>query len=450
MPPLDTIVAISTPPGRGGLGIVRLSGPDPRSIAAPFLRFAATHVWSPWRAALAELLDGEGQVIDKALVTWFAAPHSYTGEDVLEISCHGSPVVLLQAVRQAMENGARAAEPGEFTLRAFLNGKVDLPRAEAVHDLIQATTLHQARVAARQMHGSVSHSISPVKAQVIELIALLEAGIDFADDDVSVASPAEILRRIALIRDPLEKLTRSFAYGRYVHDGFTLAIAGRPNVGKSSLFNALLGQDRAIVTPIAGTTRDTVSESFDLEGIPVRLVDTAGVRESDDTVESLGIERTWRTIADADITLLVVDSSAPLHEQDMELLNRASELGRSMIVLNKIDLPNLSGDVEGAHRVSATAGEGIAELRKAIVDALAPGSATGAEGVLITTARHQLLLSESLEAIRNAERAVGFGLPHELLLLDCYAALRPLDELSGATTADDILNRIFSTFCIGK
>jgi tRNA modification GTPase len=447
---MDTIVAISTPPGRGGLGVVRLSGPDPRSTAAPFLRFPAAHAWSPRQADLGELLDAEGGVIDQVLATWFAAPNSYTGEDVLEISCHGSPVVLRHAVRMAMENGARAAEPGEFTLRAFLNGRIDLPRAEAVHDLIQATTLHQARLAARQMYGSVSHSVSPIKAQVVELIALLEAGIDFADDDVSVAPPAEILRRIALIRDPLEKLTRTFGYGRYVHDGFTLAIAGRPNVGKSSLFNALLGQDRAIVTPIAGTTRDTVSESFDLEGIPVRLVDTAGVRDSDDTVESLGIERTWRAIADADITLIVIDASEPLQEQDEALLKRAAEMGRSLIVLNKIDLPSQSLEVVGSHRVSAVEGDGIAELRKVILEVLAPGSTTGSEAVLITTARHERLLSESLEAVLNAERAIGFGLPHEMLLLDFYAALRPLDELSGATTADEILNRIFSTFCIGK
>lgn len=450
MPPFDTIVAISTPPGAGGLGVVRLSGPDPRALAGAFLRFAPEHAWTPWRAALAQVVDRSEATIDQALVTWFAAPRSYTGEDVLEISCHGSPVVLREVVRMALANGARAAEPGEFTLRAFLNGRIDLPRAEAVHDLIRSTTLHQARVAARQMHGSVSHSIAPIKAQVIELIALLEAGIDFAEDDVSVAPAEEILRRLALIRSPLEELTRSFGYGRYVRDGFTLAVAGRPNVGKSSLFNALLGHDRAIVTPIAGTTRDTISESLEMEGIPVWLVDTAGVRISDDLVESLGIERTWRAIADADITVVVIDSSEPLTPQDEELLGRATEQGRSVVVLNKSDLPRRVGEVEGALEVSALTGEGVGELRSHILEVLAPGSHIGAEDTLITTVRHERLLSESLEAIQNAERAVGFGLPHEMLLLDCYAALRPLDALSGATTADDILNRIFSTFCIGK
>lgn len=450
MPRFDTIVAISTPPGVGGLGIVRLSGPDPRSVASAFLRFRTAHTWEPWRVAMADLIDDCGAVIDQVLVSWFAAPRSYTGEDVLEISCHGSPVVLRHAVRMALQNGARAAEPGEFTLRAFLNGRIDLPQAEAVHDLIRATTLHQARVAARQLNGSVSTSVAPIKAELVELIALLEAGIDFADDDVSVAPPEEILRRLALIQAPLKKLARSFGYGKYVREGFTLAIAGRPNVGKSSLFNALLGQERAIVTPVAGTTRDTVSESLEIEGIPVRLVDTAGVRSSADMVESLGIERTWKAIADSDITLVVIDSSMPLDAQDEDLLGKAEAQGHSLVVLNKCDLPSRMDLPGNMLRASALTGEGIPELRRAIVELLAPGSESGPEGALITSARHERLLSESLEAVQNADRAVGVGLPHELVLLDCYAALRPLDALSGATTADDILNRIFSTFCIGK
>ena len=248
----------------------------------------------------------------------------------------------------------------------------------------------------------------------------------------------------------MSKLAKSFGYGRYVHDGFTLAIVGKPNVGKSSLFNALLQQDRAIVTALPGTTRDTVSESIDIEGIPVRLVDTAGVRSSEDIIESMGIERTWKAMADSDVTLVVFDGSQPLTEEDSRLWQSALQQGHCIAVLNKSDLPRLAVEESQAVAVSALTGEGIPHLRRAILAVLAPEAAEGNSGELITTARHELLLSESLEALANAGRAVEFGLPHEMLLLDCYAALRPLDALTGATTADDILNHIFSTFCIGK
>src|SRR5205823_14611509 len=245
-----------------------------------------------------------------------AAPRSYTSEDVIEIACHGAPVVLHHCLDRAVRAGARLAEPGEFTLRAFLNGRLDLPQAEAVRDLIEATTLYQARVAAQQVSGSVSRRIAPLKEQLLERIALLEAGIDFAEDDVSVAPAAEILRRLAPILDGVRRLAASFQYGGLVRQGLTLAIVGRPNVGKSSLFNRLLEQDRAIVTEIPGTTRDLVSEATSLEGIPVRLVDTAGIRDSKELVESLGIERSYQAMADADLTLLVVDASTDMTEED--------------------------------------------------------------------------------------------------------------------------------------
>jgi len=277
----DTIVAISTPAGRGGLGIVRISGADARAIADKILRFPHGHTWNSWTAALAELADTQGKTIDQVVVTFFARPRSYTAEDVIEISCHGAPVVLRYAVERAMAEGARLAEPGEFTLRAYVNGRIDLPQAEAVRDLIEATTLYQARIAAQQMEGSVSRRLGPLKEQLLELISLLEAGIDFAEDDVSVASAEEILRRLQPIHCGLERLAASFAYGNIVRSGLTLAIVGRPNVGKSSLFNRLLEQDRAIVTDIPGTTRDLVSEVAAIHGIPVKLVDTAGIRESE-------------------------------------------------------------------------------------------------------------------------------------------------------------------------
>ena len=450
MPTLDdTIAAISTPPGRSGLGMVRLSGKSAREICEKLLRFSADHQWSPWTARLAELIDESGSEIDHVIVTYFAAPRSYTGEDLIELSCHGSPVVLRFCLERLCAAGARLAEPGEFTLRAYLHGRIDLPQAEAVRDLIESTTLYQARVAAQQVEGSVSRRIRPVKDQLLELIALLEAGIDFAEDDVSIATAEEILVRIDPIEEALSALIATFDYGKLVHSGITLAIVGRPNVGKSSLFNRLLEQDRAIVTDIAGTTRDTVSEVAAISGIPVKFVDTAGIRPGQDLVETLGIERSYRAMADADLTLVVVDASAPLEAEDRELIRRAGEQGKFLVAANKCDLPRRA-EQPGALPVSALRGDGVEALRNGIVETLAPRGRLEQEGGFITSLRHEQLLKESREALEQARNATALGIPHEMLLLDLYAALRPIDAITGATTADDILNRIFSTFCIGK
>jgi len=435
----DTIVAISTPPGRGGIGVIRLSGAEARNIASKILKFSDDFSWRPWTAALAELQD-----VDQVVVTFFAAPRSYTAEDVVEIACHGSPVVLRFALERACEQGARLAEPGEFTLRAYINGRVDLSQAEAVRDLIAATTLYQARIATQQTAGSVSRRLQPVKEQLLQLITLLEAGIDFAEDDIGFAPASQIDVLICPILDALKALIASFAYGKLVHEGFTLAIVGRPNVGKSSLFNRLLEQDRAIVTDIPGTTRDLVSETASMEGIPVKFVDTAGIRQGQDTVETLGIERSYQAMADADLTLVVIDASTPLGPEDEALISRAQ--GKMLVVANKCDL----GPAHRGLPVSALTGEGIPELRRAIVDAIAPRGQIEQEGGFITSLRHEQLLRESQEALQQALTANGLGIPHEMLLLDLYAALRPIDAITGATTADDILNRIFSTFCIGK
>jgi tRNA modification GTPase len=445
----DTIVAIATPPGRAGLGIVRLSGAQARAIAAKFLVPAE---WRPWQAHLAQLLDAQGHAIDQVVVTFFAAPRSYTAEDVVEIACHGSPIVLRHAVQRALDGGARLAEPGEFTLRAFLNARIDLPQAEAVRDLIDATTLYQARIAAQQVDGSVSRRVAPLKEPLVELIALLEAGIDFAEDDVSVAPAEEILRRLAPILEGTRQLAGSFQYGGLVRQGLTLAIVGRPNVGKSSLFNRLLEQDRAIVTETPGTTRDLVSETASIGGIPVKLCDTAGIRQTAERVESLGIERSYQAMADADLTLVVVDLAQPITAEDESLIARAG--GRALVVGNKSDL------ARGAERwpgrwpalisVSALTGEGIAELRDAILEAVAPKGVFERETGFITSLRHEQLLRESAAYLEKACAAVRSSTPHEMLLLDLYGALRPFDAITGATTADDILNRIFSTFCIGK
>ena len=449
MNPNDTIVAVSTPPGRGGLGIVRISGRDAREIALGILRFPKPPDWIPWTAALAELPDASGEAVDQVVVTFFEKPRSYTAEDVVEISCHGSPVILRHAVERACQAGARLAEPGEFTLRAFLNGRIDLPRAEAVRDLIESTTLYQARIAARQAEGSVSRRIAPLKSQLIDLIALLEAGIDFAEDDISVASAADLLARIEPASAGIARLIRSFDYGKLVHEGLKLAIVGRPNVGKSSLFNRLLDQDRSIVTEIPGTTRDLVSETASLDGLPVKLFDTAGIRTGEGLVETLGIERSFQAMADADLTLVVIDLSAPLDADDVALIERAESQGRRILVGNKCDLPRraeLPGELAA---VSSLTGDGIDALRRAIREAAAPAGLEHEPG-FITSIRHAALLQECLASLEKARDAVTHAVPHEMLLLDLYAALQSLDEITGATTADDILNRIFSTFCIGK
>jgi tRNA modification GTPase len=445
----DTIVALATPLGRGGLGIVRLSGPESIAICERTLRFHIEPYWKSWSSQIAELVDATNSTVDQVVVSFFGKPRSYTAEDVVEICCHGSPVVLRLCVDRALWAGARLAEPGEFTLRGYLNGRVDLPQAEAVRELIDATTLYQARVAAQQMEGSVSRRIRPLKEQLVELISLLEAGIDFAEDDISVATPDEVIRRLQPIHRGIRDLIDSFHSGRLVFQGFTLAIVGRPNVGKSSLFNRLLEQDRAIVTEIPGTTRDTVSETTSLEGIPVKLVDTAGIRESHDIVESLGIERSHEAIADADLTLLVLDLAQPLAPEDEQLIAKLDDR-RPLLVGSKADLPRELHAASELIAVSAVTGAGIDELRQAVLRRLAPDGLVTPESGSITSLRHANLLRESLEALEHAQRAVEFSIPHEMLLLDLYAALQPLDAITGATTADDILNRIFSTFCIGK
>ncbi len=444
----DTIVAVSTPPGRGGIGVVRISGAAAQRVAA-----ALTERAGPWRARrvqLAALVDEQGRAVDRILTTFFPAPRSYTGEDVVELSCHGSPAVLRHALERSMACGARLAEPGELTLRAFRNGRLDLSQAEAVRDLIESTTVYQARVATQQIEGGLSRRLAGIKAELLELIALLEAGIDFAEDDIEVAPDAELARRLELVRAPVARLVESFRYGKVVHGGVTLAILGRPNVGKSSLFNRLLERDRAIVTPVAGTTRDVISEVAQIDGLPVKLLDTAGIRASADVVEAEGVERSWEALADADVVLAVVDLSEPLENVDRELIERARASGRALVAGNKVDLPrhaNLEGD---ALEVSAVTGAGLDHLRSAIRDIAAPEPEGGIENGLLTNLRHEQLLRECLSFLERAGQAIESGAPHEMLLLDLYSSLRPLDAVTGATSVDDILDGIFSTFCIGK
>ena len=456
-PPTETIAAISSPPGRGGIGIVRLSGPLATSIAAQLV--ALRQPLEHGRARLADVLDRpatEDQSatarIDEAVVTFFRAPNSYTADDLVEIAAHGSPVVLDLLLRRALELGARLAEPGEFTQRAFLAGRLDLTQAEAVRDLIDAQTLTQARQAASQMGGSLSRRVAPIKQSLVELIALLEAGIDFAEDDIDVTPRQEIARHIEELAPPLAKLEASFSLGRIVHDGLTLAIVGRPNAGKSSLFNRLVERDRAIVTATPGTTRDTVSERISLDGIPLELVDTAGLRESHEEAEQMGVVRSREALADAGLVLVVLDATLPLNEEERNLL--AAVRGRpALVAINKTDLAapaSSASELNGLPAVatSALTGEGIPALRERIL-ALASGGASSEPGML-TSLRHHQAVTTGLRAINDAATANTSNIPHEMILLDHYRALWALDSLTGQTTSDDILNLIFSTFCIGK
>src|SRR3984957_9947392 len=358
----DTIVAIATPPGRGGIGVVRLAGPQALAIAGPLLRLK--HKIEPGRAVFGELIDPDVKErdirIDEVVVTYFANPHSYTTDDIIEISAHGSPVVLRHIVEMSLARGARLAEAGEFTMRAFLNGRIDLTQAEAVRDLIDSQTLYQAKVAAQQLEGALSNRLQPIKQKLVELIAVLEAGIDFAEDDISVLQDSIILERIAAVRSPLDQLAASFAYGKLVHQGLTLAIVGRPNVGKSSLFNRLVERERAIVTATPGTTRDLVSETVAIGGIPIQLVDTAGIRHSLDEAESIGIRKSMEALADADLVLVVLDASEGETAEDAGLLRQAEN--RPMIAVgNKCDL-GTSRDwlAASGHKIltSADTGEG--------------------------------------------------------------------------------------------
>jgi tRNA modification GTPase len=482
----DTIVAIATPPGRGGIGVVRIAGPEARAIAAPMLRLK--HELEPGRAVFGELVEpcgagalarreagsgaqaeeqkqragppaphlsshNQGQRIDEVVVTYFAAPHSYTTDDIIEISAHGSPVVLRHVIELALAHGARLAEPGEFTMRAFLNGRIDLTQAEAVRDLIESQTLYQAKVAAQQLDGALSRRLQPIKQKLVELIALLEAGIDFAEDDVSVLPAEQILDHISAIRPPLEQLAASFAYGKLVHEGLTLAIVGRPNVGKSSLFNRLVESDRAIVTATPGTTRDPVTETVALGGIPVNLVDTAGIRRALDEAEDIGIRKSMEALADADLVLVVLDSSEPAGAEDFRLLELVAQR-TAILVENKSDKISSQFSVPSSQlrrvRVSALTAEGIPELRAEIVRQAGGESEGSRETGFLTNTRHQGLVRDSLAGLDAAENAVRSKVPHEMVLLDLYGALRPLDGITGATTSDDILNLIFSRFCIGK
>jgi tRNA modification GTPase len=457
----ETIVALATPLGRSGIGVIRLSGDDALSLA---VQLGGSDEWAPRprRQYLRALRDiDSGEILDEALVTYFRTPNSFTGEDVVEISCHGSPVLLRLVIDACLRLGARMAEPGEFSLRALANGRIDLTEAEAIRDLIDAQTATAVRQSVRQMRGELSQALQPLKVDLLNVIVVLESALEFVEDDLPDVQLQSVIRNLTQIRAELARLAGTFEAGHLVRDGLRVIIAGRPNAGKSSIFNALLGSERAIVTEVAGTTRDQLHERLTIGGIPVSLVDTAGLRETQDMVESIGVDRARAAMADADLVVVIIDAAAEFTSEDREILSSVADL-RHIVVLNKIDkLPPGELDRVAEHidlvsrnkisitSVSAKTGEGLQELKRAMLDPFSLEDVTNA-GFLVTDARHHDLLVRSADEIGHSLEQIELGLSEEIVLIGLHNALRFLGEITGETNTEEMLTRIFSTFCIGK
>jgi tRNA modification GTPase len=441
-----TIAAIATPPGRGGIGVVRVSGAD----LANFAERLIGRVPMPRRAERAVFRDATGREIDDGLALYFPAPRSYTGDDVLELHGHGGPVVMQMLLRRCLELGARVAEPGEFTRRAFLADKLDLAQAEAVADLIDAATESAARCAVRSLKGDFSEAIHALEAQLVELRMLVEATLDFPEEEIDPLDRASARERLARVAGGVERALSQARQGSLLRTGLQVVLAGQPNVGKSSLLNRLAGEERAIVTSVPGTTRDTVREAIQIGGVPLNIVDTAGLRDTADEVERLGIERTWREIERADLLLLVVDARVGISREDEAVVAKLPERLRRVVVHNKIDLAGRAADVkhgaDGEHvYLSATTGEGIDRLRETLL-ALA-GFESREEDLFMARERHLDALRRAREHLADAERAFGRA---ELFAEELRLAHHVLQEITGEFTADDLLGEIFSRFCIGK
>jgi tRNA modification GTPase len=441
----DTIVAIATPPGRGGIGVVRLSGPDARAIAAMLRGSDAT--LEP-RHATFSTIRATGQSIDHAVITLFPAPHSYTGDDVVEISAHGSPVVLKAIVGTAVANGARLAEPGEFTLRAFLNSRVDLTQAEAVADLIDAVTPLQARAAFDQLEGTLTDRITVIDATLFDLIARLEASVDFPEEGYHFVESGELVRALDDLLAQVSGLLADGRRGRMIREGLQIAIVGKPNVGKSSLFNALAGSARAIVTSTPGTTRDLITETVDVNGVRVTLVDSAGLRATDDAVEAAGVDLARGAMRIADAIIVVIDGSSPLDEIDVQILRETAGAKR-VVVANKSDIRE---EVRGGFLpVSAKTGAGLDRLRGELTGVLDVDAVR--DQPAITNLRHVLLVEQAHHALTRARTAVaerGTAVSEEFVLADLQDARNAFEEISGRRAPEDLLAHIFARFCVGK
>ena len=458
----DTIVAIGTPHGRGAISIIRLSGRKARKILdTVFLPAGRRNNIQDRKICYGRLIDPTTKtIIDHVMVTFLSHPRTYTGEDMGEISFHGSPVLAGQILEIVCSQGARLAHPGEYTMRAFLNGKLDLTQAEAVRDLIESRTIYQAQVAERQLEGSVSKKIKPLKDTLIEIISTFETSVEFSDQDIELDNFSSTIEKLCYLRDELNILIKGFDFGRIVKQGFTMAITGVPNVGKSSLFNRFLGVDRAIVTETAGTTRDLLREEANIEGIPITFIDTAGIRHSEDLVEKIGVQRSYTAMAEADIILHVIDISTDLTEHDIGILEKMRSEG-VIIALNKADLKEKLGEEEIKKNlrcknipiltVSAKTGKGFNELSHTILEMVTPSaSSVPPPNMIIANLRQQECIKNAKDAIESAIEAFKKNLSEEFILVHLYEGLKKFNDLTGETTVGDILKKIFSTFCIGK
>jgi tRNA modification GTPase len=469
----DTICAIATPVGEGGIGIVRLSGPQALAVASRFVRLRSGRLLSSVSSHTLHLADlvipvsdkqnGATTVhdrppvislLDEALVVYMKAPRSFTAEDVVEIQSHGGGLVLGIVCKVCIEAGARMAEPGEFTKRAFLNGRLDLSQAEAVLDTIKATSSSGLLVAQRQLRGDLTREVEQARSSLLMVLAHVEAGIDFVDEDISFLQRDELIRIVKGTCAAIQKLEATAQDGRIIREGARVVILGRPNVGKSSLLNRLLREERAIVTAIPGTTRDVIEESIDLDGVTIRLVDTAGVRDTDDLIELEGIKRTRVAQDDADLLLVVVDGSVPLTNDDRELLRSVKDR-KHVVLLNKADLAyEVESDAmiagHSSYRISAKTGLGMERVKSILRAQLISGGFEAAESVTVTNVRHRDALRRAGESLGQALESVQCGMAGELISIDVRAAADALGEITGAITTDEILGQIFSEFCIGK
>ena len=451
----DTIVATATPPGRGAVSLIRLSGSRSREVAAACLGWAGKQL-HPRRVRVGLFRAASGEPLDRVLATFFSQPNSYTGEDILEISCHGSPVVVAKVLETCIALGARPARPGEFTLRAFLGGKIDLIQAEAVRDLVESETAFQAEVARRQLEGALSKALRPFREELIDVVSHLETAIEFVEEDVEPEARDAVEKRLEILAASLEEWIGSYRAGRVVHDGATVVLAGRPNVGKSSLFNYLVREERAIVTSVPGTTRDALREVLDIKGLAIRLVDTAGIRAGGDPVERKGVERSIRETREADLVLLLRDGSPGVEEEDRQtwekirdrpylLVGSKWDLGRPWTAAEEIRKSSA-----GVVRTSVRTGEGMEELAELVVAVLVRGSVPCRERPMVTSLRQKACLERALERLGKAREVLREGLSEEFASYEARRCLEALGELTGETTTEDILGRIFSSFCIGK
>jgi tRNA modification GTPase len=442
----ETIVAVATPAGRGGVGCVRLSGPHAHPLAERLFRPAGSRTGGEIR--FGRFIGRDGDPVDHGYLVRFEAARSFTGEPSAELWAHGSPPVLRELVDAALAAGARAAGPGEFTYRALRHGRLDLTRAEAVRDLVEARTLWQARTAFAQSEGSLARRLTPLREALLDLAARAEAAVEFVDEPETRRVSEDFGRALAAAAERAAALGRAMGTGRIARDGVQVAITGLPNVGKSSLFNALLSRERAIVSEIPGTTRDTLEDGVDLDGLPVRLVDTAGIRRSNDPIESEGVRRAKTALVESDLVLFVLDASRPVDAEERRALGELVP-ERAVIVANKADLPKSTGPFpEGALEVSARTGAGLEALRGALRERALDGGSL--EDAVLSDARHGAAIAGCAEALGRGLRALAAGLSEEAVLEDIHEAMGRLGEITGEVGSDDLLDRVFATFCIGK